>query len=212
MWIAGALLASCAPVPHWATYAPAYRGVVRDRRSLPVEGAVVTYRYRNALVIDRCMSGSDGSFELKPLKQFHYLVYLGSPGVVPFPIGLIYPPYPNSLTVSAGGKEKTYWIGPKTDATRQAGSSEMTDIPFRAGTGRAWLRPDARWIGDPPVVLTDRIEQPQRGGRQQVQTFPVLVPSIAQPVADPVLPGSRVAPGVGASRLAGSEQAAPSGD
>lgn len=154
--VAGALLASCAPIPHWATYAPPYSGVVRNRRSEPVEGAIVTYRYRNALVIDRCASRSDGTFELRPLRQFHYLVCLGSPGVAPFPIGLMYSSSsPNSITVSAGGKDHIYWIGSKMHYTALAESSSTTAEPFQTVPANAWLMPDARWIDDPPVVLTD---------------------------------------------------------
>ncbi len=155
----GTLLASCVPVPHWQTYAPPYSGVVRNRRSEPVEGAIVTYRYRNTLVIDRCVSGSDGSFKLKPLKQFHYLVYLGSPGVAPYPIGLIYPSsVPNSLTVTVGGKDHTYWIGSKMHYTQLAESLATREGLFQTGPNNGWLMPDASWIGEAPVVLADWIE------------------------------------------------------
>lgn len=149
-------LASCVPAPHWSTYAPGYEGVARNRNSQPVEGAKVTYRYRNSLVIDECTTKTDGSFELKPLKQFHYLVYPGSPGVAPFPIGLTYSSsLPNSITVSAGGDEHTYWIGSKEhymEASRNAAAGVAS--PFQKDQECSWLKPDAKWIGKSPVYLT----------------------------------------------------------
>lgn len=149
------VLASCAPIPHWSTYAPSYKGVVRDSHSKPIEGASVTYHYRNALVIDKCVTKSDGTFELKPLRQFHYMVYLGSPGVAPFPIGLKYSSsYPNSITIATSNKVDTYWIGPKENYTSFTANTDLKGVPFLKDSTNSWLKPEAKWIGPSPVLIT----------------------------------------------------------
>ena len=79
------LVTSCMPVPPFTTpVSPEVTGRVLDARSKkPIKGALIqTERAgytRQAYTLD------DGRFTVPSASQWHYLVYLGSPGIYPTP-------------------------------------------------------------------------------------------------------------------------------
>src|SRR4051812_22138463 len=71
-------------MPATTDVAPATRGVVRDAHShQPVSGATVVAGRVGYHTTTR--TDTAGFFHLPPLRQWHYLVYIGSPGVCPEP-------------------------------------------------------------------------------------------------------------------------------
>ena len=98
------LLASCAPIPHTTEVSPTISGVVIDSESsLPIADAVI--KYSRGLYSDSTVSDKDGKFVSEPLSQWHYLVYMGSPGHVPSPDRLEYMRIPAKLEITANGYE-----------------------------------------------------------------------------------------------------------
>jgi hypothetical protein len=100
------VLGACAPIPHTSEVAPRLSGAVRDARSgSPVAGAELLYTFAD--YYDRSISDGSGRFTIGPLLQWHYLLYLGSPGSYPTPAWLVYGATEANLTVTAAGYQQS---------------------------------------------------------------------------------------------------------
>ena len=82
----GALACSgCVIMPVTTVVSPRVTGTVRDAQSKePIRGALLTAQ--RAGFHTRTRSDRSGKYSVSPLTQFHYLVYLGSPGLFPTPL------------------------------------------------------------------------------------------------------------------------------
>lgn len=112
----GCMLASCAPIPHYAVLATKLAGRVVDDHNQPVTGAQVDYLFRGGRQLGRTTTQSDGSFSLGPFRQWFYLTYIGSPGVAPFPYTLERPAHlPDAIRISSGAATAIYLRGSSQD-------------------------------------------------------------------------------------------------
>ena len=97
------LLCSCVPIPHTSIVAPEIQIQVVDSESLEMVKNV-TVIYNQGDYEKKYFSKSGGEMKVGPLKQWHYLLYIGSPGHAPFPDYLNYTNIvPLLFTVSAPG-------------------------------------------------------------------------------------------------------------
>lgn len=75
---------ACAPIPSTTPVAPRTGGFVLDANSKqPVPGARVTAERAGFHAAAR--TSGDGFYSIPALKQWHFLCYLGSPGIAPTP-------------------------------------------------------------------------------------------------------------------------------
>jgi hypothetical protein len=97
--------AACAPFPSTTAVAPSSHGVVQDALTRkPMAGVRVTAERARAK--SSAHTSKDGFFTLPAITQWHYLIYIGSPGVAPVPWhfrGDASAPY--IVTASASGYE-----------------------------------------------------------------------------------------------------------
>lgn len=97
-----ALLSGCAPLPSTTPVLHQVQGrVVQAESGLPVSGARVTLE--RAGYRDTVWTSSSGHFKAGPLTQWHFLVYIGSPGVAPVPWYLKHSRADAALTITAPG-------------------------------------------------------------------------------------------------------------
>ncbi len=93
---------SCLPIPFTTDVKPQICGIVVDAKTKkPMERVDIIYEcgeYRKEYRLE-----GKKDFKVGPLKQWHFLIYLGSPGVAPFPDSLNYWDTPALLTFSAEG-------------------------------------------------------------------------------------------------------------
>jgi hypothetical protein len=95
-------LTGCAPLPSTTPVLPPISGTVVDAKTKePISGAMVTVE--RAGYEQRTKTSSSGLFALKPVSQWHYLVYIGSPGVVPVPWCLRQGPVSATISASSDG-------------------------------------------------------------------------------------------------------------
>jgi hypothetical protein len=82
----GAIVCSgCVIMPATTAVSPRVTGTVRNAQSKePIRGAIVTAE--RAEFRTRTRSDDSGQYSVSPLTQWHYLVYLGSPGIFPAPL------------------------------------------------------------------------------------------------------------------------------
>ena len=112
----GFMLASCAPIPHYGMLATRFSGRVVDDHDQPVAGAQVDYLFRGGRQLGQTTTRSDGSFALGPFRQWFYLIYIGSPGVAPFPYTLERPAHlPDAIRISSGAATAIYLRGSRQD-------------------------------------------------------------------------------------------------
>ena len=97
---------SCAPLPSTTPVLPRLEGIVVDAQTgRPVAAASVTAA--RAGYTRRAMTSATGHFTLQPASQWHYLAYIGSPGVAPAPWYLQGVPTSMTITASAAGYQST---------------------------------------------------------------------------------------------------------
>ena len=145
-------LSSCAPIPNRDTLATRISGRVIDGAGNPIEGARLRYVFRGHKALGETETDSCGRFTFGPFHQWFYLVYIGSPGVAPFPLLLSAHGVPDCIVAEHEG---------------------ATSITLR-GTPSAFVRPETgkstfvhllevRWLGetDREVVLrpSDRMTE-----------------------------------------------------
>jgi hypothetical protein len=103
---AAALIPSCAPLPSTTLVLPRLQGTVVDAHTgRPIAAASVTAA--RAGYTRRAMTLASGHFTLQPASQWHYLAYIGSPGVAPVPWYLQGIPTSMTITASAAGYQST---------------------------------------------------------------------------------------------------------
>ena len=95
----------CVVMPATTPVAPPSRGVVRDARThQPVSGALVSAE--RAGYYSHFRTDHAGSYHLPELQQWHFLVYIGDPGVCPSPWWFSHSSSsPYVVTVAASGYE-----------------------------------------------------------------------------------------------------------
>lgn len=132
-----AAVSACAPLPSTTPVFPALEvGVVDAGTKTPVaDAAVVATRagYRRD-----GRSSAAGRFDIPAAKQWHFLVYVGSPGVAPVPWHLkASDPAPLVLSVSAPGYlPATRTFAPSTENPLVVGLPDPLIIPLvRRGSG-----------------------------------------------------------------------------
>jgi hypothetical protein len=107
--IIGALVAfactGCLILPFRTDESSVVKGRVSDYATgQPVAGAQVQYAFSSTRWRTSSESQEDGTFEVGPIHQWHWLLYIGSPGMVPEPawlMGLMH--CRSELTVAADG-------------------------------------------------------------------------------------------------------------
>ena len=108
-----ALLAStcvgCLVMPFRTDVSGVVKGRVSDYVSgQPVSGAHVTYAYSGTRWRISSETQEDGTFEVGPIYQWHWMLYLGDPGMVPPPAGLFELWFvPSTITITAEGYQPT---------------------------------------------------------------------------------------------------------
>jgi hypothetical protein len=79
-------LAGCMIAPHRSTVRRAVSGTVSDAETgAPISGAHISYLIPQTQFRASATSGTNGAFRIGPLRQWHWLIYAGSPGRVPEP-------------------------------------------------------------------------------------------------------------------------------
>ena len=103
---AASLLPSCAPFPSTTPVIPRLSGSVVDAQSKkPIPSATVSAV--RAGYTRRAATSVAGLFTLPPASQWHYLLYIGSPGVAPVPWHLRNVPASLTITASAPGYQSS---------------------------------------------------------------------------------------------------------
>lgn len=98
------LVVSCAPIPNTSEVSPEVKGyVVNAITKTPIANAKLFYEKVNFR--DKTKSDDDGSFSIGPLNQWHYLLFIGSPGQLPAPVRYAYINEPGIIIVKAKGYE-----------------------------------------------------------------------------------------------------------
>ncbi len=149
-------LSSCAPLPHYETLASRVSGSVIDQSGRPVSGASVQYLFRGRRTLGETTSGADGTFAFGPFRQWFYLLYIGSPGVAPFPYTLEGGHgHPDTLYISSSGSSALYQL----DTQEHFSSVERPPYAPRVRLPRhpRWRPVDGRYLLTPQMhdsVLT----------------------------------------------------------
>ena len=150
-----ALASSCVPFPHADRLAGQMTGHVIDGARQPISGARIEYLYHGTHVVGKTTSREDGSFDFGPFRQWFYLIYVGSPGVVPFPFWLEHPGFPDLVRVSQGAATAVYIRGSQEDFE--------TRVPLAMRPGK--LYSPARWLPDgQPIILGSEMRDPDPPG------------------------------------------------
>ena len=82
------LLSGCFFLPGTNKVAPALRGrIINDRSGQPVCGARICYTVtaEENSYVEYAVSDENGIFQLEAPTQWHYIIYIGSPGYYPVP-------------------------------------------------------------------------------------------------------------------------------
>ncbi len=97
-------IVGCTPLPSTTPVFPRLSGVVTDSEThLPVPRASI--HASRAGYVRKGVTSRSGHFTLSSAKQWHYLVYIGSPGVAPLPWPFRHGLTPLIITASAPGYE-----------------------------------------------------------------------------------------------------------
>jgi hypothetical protein len=97
---------ACAPIPSTTPVAPRTGGFVQDAHSKqPVTGATVTAERAGFHASAR--AGGDGFYSIPALTQWHFLCYIGSPGIAPTPWFYRDPKARYTVTAAAPGYQTT---------------------------------------------------------------------------------------------------------
>ena len=93
---------ACAPFPATTPVAPRSGGFVQDSHTKqPIAGATITAERAGFRASAR--TASNGFYSIPALTQWHYLIYIGSPGIAPTPWHLSSPRARYTVTASAPG-------------------------------------------------------------------------------------------------------------
>ena len=111
--IIGALLAfacsGCLIFPFRTDESGVVKGRVSDYATgQPVSGAQVRYAYSGTSWRASSETQEDGTFEVGPIHQWHWMLYLGDPGMVPPPAGFFGLWFvPSEIAITAEGYQAT---------------------------------------------------------------------------------------------------------
>lgn len=120
---------ACAPIPTSERLSSQISGTVVDGQHRPIAQAHVEYLYRGGPVLGDTVTSGNGRFTLGPFRQWFYLIYVGSPGVAPFPYSLEYSPWlPNVIRVSSKGSTGIYLLGTAEKSEKELPDGERNQI------------------------------------------------------------------------------------
>jgi hypothetical protein len=106
------LISSCVIMPHYETLTAKVSGQVVDDKGQPVAGAKVEYLYNSHRLLGISKTDHSGTFKAGPFRQWFYLIYLGSPGVYPFPYALdTKRDFPDALKIRNHKTSAIYLLG-----------------------------------------------------------------------------------------------------
>lgn len=135
-------LPSCLLMPHYQTLTGKVNGSVVDNQNQPIKGAQVDYLYNSHRVLGTTKTDVGGQFKLGPFRQWFYMVYIGSPGVCPFPYTLdSFRDYPDALRFTTDKGSFIFLIGSKDGFEAQISPSNRKYIT---------LPRSIRWTGSSP--------------------------------------------------------------
>jgi hypothetical protein len=138
-----ATLPSCMIMPHYQTLTGKFSGRVVDVSDKPVSGVSVEYLYNSHRRLGKTSTDAGGQFTLGPFRQWFYFVYIGSPGVCPFPYALDgFREYPDALKITTRDGSSTFLIGSKEQFEAEIVPSRMQHIT---------LPKTLRWTGSQPA-------------------------------------------------------------
>jgi hypothetical protein len=165
------VLVSCAPIPHYETLTSRVSGNVIDQVGRPVSGASVRYQFRGRRILGETTTSDDGSFTLGPYRQWFYLLYIGSPGVAPFPYTLEggYG-HPDTLHITRDASSAYYLLDTHEHfiSIKRSPYAPKIDLP----SPQRWIPTSGRYLlsphmndtinpsQTPPPLRTSRYRQP----------------------------------------------------
>jgi hypothetical protein len=136
-------LPSCLIMPHYETLTGKFSGSLVDSKNCPIQGAKVEYLYNSHRLLGNAKTNACGQFKLGPFRQWFYLLYIGSPGVCPFPYALdSFRDYPDALKVTTGKGSSIFLVGSKDELEARISPSHRKHIT---------LPRSLRWTGSCPV-------------------------------------------------------------
>ncbi len=139
---------ACAPLVHFETVASRVSGCVIDQTGKPVSRASVEFLLRGRRLLGKTTTKADGSFSLGPFRQWFYLVYMGSPGVVPVPYTLEGGHgQPNVLYISEAGSSARYLLTTPEQVSEWGGPPAARKIALSKHP--RWLPSDKRFVLTP---------------------------------------------------------------
>ena len=147
--------ASCAPIPHYQTLTSRVSGSVIDQTGRPVSGASVRYQFRGRRTLGEATTRDDGSFALGPFRQWFYLLYIGSPGVAPFPYTLEGGHgHPDTLHITRDGFSAHYLLDTQEhfSSIERSTYAPKIDLPSRP----RWMPADRRYLLSPNMHDTTK--------------------------------------------------------
>lgn len=162
-------LSGCLVMPHYQTLTGKVNGSIVDTQNRPIKGAQVDYLYNSHRLLGTTKTNVGGQFELGPFKQWFYLVYIGSPGVCPFPHTLdAFRLYPDALKVTTENASSVFLIGSQEEFEAEISPSHrkhMTLPRAQRWTGsspfpKLVLHPGARDAFVPTIKLSTVTLQP----------------------------------------------------
>jgi hypothetical protein len=77
--LVAALVSGCMPFPHHEPYSPRVSGIV-TREGYPIAGAQIRVSSRQTKAAHVGISDSTGRFEIAPLREFSWLIFIGDRG------------------------------------------------------------------------------------------------------------------------------------
>lgn len=130
-----AALASCAPIPSRDLLASRVSGILQDGAGHPVAGAKLSYVYRGHKMLGSTETDTSGRFVLGPFHQWFYLIYLGSPGVAPYPLKYSAPGVPDCIVAEYRGARSVTMRGEPMNSQ----APESIRPSFIAPRGSRWF-------------------------------------------------------------------------
>jgi hypothetical protein len=130
-------LPSCVLMPHYQRLADKVAGRVVDTQDRPVSGAKVEFLFRSGRLLGSTVTDCVGDFELGAFRQWFYVVYIGSPGVCPFPYTLEDHGLPHVLRVSHAANTAIYMLGNEAEL-RKRNWSDYPGIRIDLPNGGRW--------------------------------------------------------------------------
>ena len=153
--ILASALPGCVIIPHYQTLTAKITGRVVNAKKEAISGARVEYFHGSTRLLGSTTTDEAGDFKMGPYRQWFCLVYLGSPGLCPFPISLECLGRPHALRVSKGEAAAIYLIG-TPEFFRQRWAKLISDDSMEALRRMQWTG-----VNETPLLrLTPEMKAP----------------------------------------------------